>query len=69
VGGAHGRHIANRASIPAPGRTPTLEQLHEFAGERLARYKLPKSLVLVEDLPRNVTGKVSRDALKQQYAG
>jgi fatty-acyl-CoA synthase len=55
--------------VPAPGRTPTLEQLHEFAGEKLARYKLPKSMVLVEDLPRNVTGKVSRDALKEQYAG
>jgi fatty-acyl-CoA synthase len=54
--------------VPAPGARPTLEQLHEFAGEKLARYKLPKSLVLVEDLPRNVTGKVSRDALKQQYS-
>jgi fatty-acyl-CoA synthase len=53
--------------VAAPGREPTLEALHEFAGDRLARYKLPKSLVLVDDLPRNVTGKVSRDALREQY--
>jgi fatty-acyl-CoA synthase len=53
--------------VPAPGKRPTLEDLHTFAAEKLARFKLPKSLVLVDDLPRNVTGKVSRDALKQQY--
>jgi fatty-acyl-CoA synthase len=53
--------------VPAAGKQPTLEQLHAFAAEKLARFKLPKSVVLVEDLPRNVTGKVSRDALKQQY--
>lgn len=46
---------------------PTLEELTEFARDRLARYKLPKSLVIVEDLPRNVTGKVSRADLKERY--
>jgi len=53
--------------VPAPGAAPTLELLHEFAGDKLARFKLPKKLVLVEELPRNVTGKVSRDALKERY--
>jgi fatty-acyl-CoA synthase len=53
--------------VPAPGAQPTLEDLHTFAAEKLARFKLPKTLVLVDDLPRNVTGKVSRDALKQRY--
>ena len=54
--------------VPAPDAAPTLEVLHEFAGDKLARFKLPKKLVLVEELPRNVTGKVSRDALKERYA-
>jgi fatty-acyl-CoA synthase len=53
--------------VPAPGKQPTLEDLHAFAGEKLARFKLPKAVVLVDNLPRNVTGKVSRDTLKQQY--
>lgn len=48
---------------------PTLEELNEFARDRLARYKLPKSLVIVEHLPRNVTGKVSRADLKARYGG
>ena len=46
---------------------PTLPDLVAFAGDRLARYKLPKRLVVVPDLPRNVTGKVNRDALREQY--
>lgn len=55
--------------IAAGGVAPTLEELNDYAGERLARFKLPKSLVIVSDLPRNVTGKVSRTALKEQYGG
>ncbi|MGV0715532.1 AMP-binding protein [Mycolicibacterium sp. XJ662] len=48
---------------------PTLDELNQFAQARLARFKLPKSLAVVDDLPRNVTGKVSRQALKEQYGG
>src|SRR5882757_6593034 len=54
--------------VPAPGAAPSLELLHQFAADRLARFKLPKKLVLVGELPRNATGKVSRDALKERYA-
>lgn len=53
--------------VPVPGATPTLDELCAFAEARLARFKLPKRLVLVDELPRNVTGKVSRAALKEQY--
>jgi fatty-acyl-CoA synthase len=54
--------------VAAPGAEPTLEDLVAFAGDKLARFKLPKRLAVVEDLPRNVTGKVNRDALREQYA-
>jgi fatty-acyl-CoA synthase len=53
--------------VAAPAGPPTLEQLHAFAAGKLARFKLPMHLVVVEDLPRNVTGKVSRQALKELY--
>jgi len=45
----------------------TLDELVAFAGDKLARFKLPKRLAVVGDLPRNVTGKVNRDALREQY--
>jgi malonyl-CoA/methylmalonyl-CoA synthetase len=34
---------------------------------RLARYKLPKRIVLVEALPRNAMGKVQKAALRQEW--
>ena len=52
------------------GRTASwaeLEDLVAFAGEQLARLQLPKRIVVVPDLPRNVTGKVNRDVLREQY--
>jgi acyl-coenzyme A synthetase/AMP-(fatty) acid ligase len=43
---------------------PTLEALRAFVGERLAPYKAPRYLVIVEELPRGPTGKtVGLDAL------
>lgn len=56
--------------VPAQPRVPpTLDELNQFAQARLARFKLPKSLAVVDDLPRNVTGKLCRQALKAQYGG
>jgi fatty-acyl-CoA synthase len=53
--------------VAASDEPPTLEQLHAFAAGKLARFKLPKHVVVVDELPRNVTGKVSRQALKDLY--
>lgn len=55
--------------VAAEDRTPTLESVREFGQRRLAKYKLPASLVIVPELERNVTGKISRDDLKARYAG
>jgi fatty-acyl-CoA synthase len=39
----------------------------EFAGERLARYKLPKEIVHLAELPRTAYGKVVKGELKSRY--
>lgn len=54
--------------VPRPGVTVTLDGLREFCTGRIARYKAPRSLVLVQDLPRNSTGKVSKAALRATSA-
>lgn len=41
-----------------PGHTLTLEALQGWARERLAPYKLPRSLLAVPSLPRNAMGKI-----------
>lgn len=42
---------------PAPGTPPTLEELRDFARDRLAGYKLPRHLVLVDRVVRSPSGK------------
>ncbi|MFN8228538.1 MAG: fatty-acid--CoA ligase FadD5 [Mycobacterium sp.] len=45
-----------------------IEDLDAFLDERLARYKHPKVLEIVEALPRNPAGKVLKTELRKQYA-
>ena len=44
---------------PRDGARPTLEELQAFLRERLSGYKLPRSLTLVEEIPRHATGKAN----------
>jgi malonyl-CoA/methylmalonyl-CoA synthetase len=45
------------------------EALDAWIRERLARYKLPRVWLLVDDLPRNAMGKVQKPAVKAMFAG
>jgi fatty-acyl-CoA synthase len=49
------------------GQTLTIEALREFAGESLARYKLPRRLEMVKALPRNATGKILKYQLRKMF--
>jgi fatty-acyl-CoA synthase len=51
------------------GAELSLQELRDFAGESLARYKLPSQLHLIDLLPRNPAGKVQKFKLKEQFAG
>ncbi len=46
-----------------------LADLDEFLSERLARYKHPKALEIVDALPRNPAGKVLKTELRVRYDG
>lgn len=48
-----------------PGASLTLEELQAFGGERLARYKIPRRLQVVDALPRNPTGKILKYRLRE----
>ena len=47
--------------------TATVDELIDFCKERLARYKAPKSLVIVEEIPKNATGKILKKELRKKY--
>ena len=50
--------------IAQEGTSPDQKGLRSFCREKLANYKIPKIVEIVEDLPRNPTGKVLKRMLK-----
>jgi malonyl-CoA/methylmalonyl-CoA synthetase len=56
------------AVVAVPGAAPGVEELRRFAKERLAAYKAPRDVLLVEALPRNVLGKVEKPRVKEMFA-
>jgi fatty-acyl-CoA synthase len=52
--------------IPVPGRTIAPQELIEHCAKRLAKFKVPKSAVITDALPRTASGKVQKHVLKQR---
>ncbi|MFB7295650.1 AMP-binding protein [Streptomyces rubiginosohelvolus] len=51
-----------------PADPPTLEELTEHCRERLAHYKIPRRLRILETFPMTVSGKVRKIELRETYA-
>ncbi len=47
------------------GQVPTVEEVREFTSKYLARYKLPKRLILTGSVPRNGSGKLDKPSIRQ----
>ena len=52
---------------PKPGEEVTEEGVIEFCRGRLAKYKIPKKVAFVSELPRTATGKILKKELKAKY--
>ena len=55
------------AVVPAPGTTPDPEALLDRIRPELARFKHPRAIHIVEELPRNTMGKVQKNILRQTF--
>ena len=53
--------------IPRPGEDLLADEIQEFCSDKLAKYKIPKYLSLVGELPRNGAGKIMRYKLKELF--
>jgi fatty-acyl-CoA synthase len=51
--------------VTQPGVTVDGEELKSYVKANLARFKVPRDIVFVDELPRNATGKLLRDKLLQ----
>jgi malonyl-CoA/methylmalonyl-CoA synthetase len=54
--------------VAKPGAILSEEAIIESVKPRLARYKVPKRIFLVDELPRNSMGKVQKNALRETFA-
>ena len=54
--------------VPKKGETPDLDAVMQAVTSALARFKHPRKLILVDELPRNTMGKVQKNILREQYA-
>jgi acyl-CoA synthetase (AMP-forming)/AMP-acid ligase II len=43
------------------------QQIVEFCGALLARYKLPKKVIFAKEIPRNPSGKILKRVLREKY--
>jgi len=61
--------IVVAAVLPKPGSTLTGAELEAFCRDRLAGYKVPRRLILVDSLPRVHGWKLLRRTLREKYGG
>ena len=55
--------------VPRAGARLDESAMRSALEQRLARYKLPKRLLFIDELPRNTMGKVQKGALRERYRG
>jgi malonyl-CoA/methylmalonyl-CoA synthetase len=53
--------------VPAEGKAPDEAELIAALKARLANFKVPKRIYMVDELPRNAMGKVQKNVLRERY--
>lgn len=51
---------AGAAVVPVDGQGPTPGELRSYLADRLAPFKVPRTIVIVKEIPKGATGKVQR---------
>jgi len=69
IGQASARWGESPAAIVVTSGAVDAAAILEFAGGKLARYKLPRSLYIVDEIPRNASGKMLKRLLRDRFPG
>ncbi|MFO8048202.1 MAG: AMP-binding protein [Desulfosudaceae bacterium] len=54
--------------VTEEGQSITKEEIHSFLKDKVARYKFPAQVEIMEELPMTATMKIKKSNLKQQFA-
>jgi fatty-acyl-CoA synthase len=60
--------VPHAVVVARDGAELTAERLQEHLAGRLARYKIPKTLTLVDEMPRTASGKIRKNVLRDEIA-
>ena len=52
--------------VAREGQPPSADELRAFVKDNLARYKVPRDFVLLDELPRNPSGKILKRELAER---
>lgn len=61
--------VGRAVVVLAPNAHVNANELLDYIRPSLARYKIPKSVVFVNELPKTGAGKIDKKALERQYGG
>ena len=59
--------VPPRWSCLKPGVSATEAEMIEFCREHLAHFKCPKSMSIIDALPRTATGKIQKNLLRDNF--
>ena len=48
-----------------PGKSAGFQELADFCREKVGKWEIPKHVVFVDDLPKGVTGKIAKFAIRE----
>jgi acyl-CoA synthetase (AMP-forming)/AMP-acid ligase II len=51
------------------GKTMDPQEIIDFVGTKIARYKKPKYVVFVDSLPKTADGEIDREQVKREHGG
>ncbi|MBL4841169.1 MAG: AMP-binding protein, partial [Thalassospira sp.] len=54
--------------VPAKGAKPDAEAIIKRTQDKLAKFKVPKRIWMLDELPRNTMGKIQKAQLRKDYA-
>ena len=55
--------------VAAGDGSPTTDEVIDFCHEKLASFKVPRVVEFVDEIPRNLSGKILKRVLREQFPG
>lgn len=62
----HRMLLVSSYGAPENGEVATEEEIRDFCRDKIAHFKIPRYIFLVDDFPMTITGKVQKFKMREQ---